>query len=175
MHVKMEHIIERHTSSSPAALILFDIWMDGNEVLLHEPWSERRDRLVKRVGKRVTPQLRVTDSVEGNGKKMLDRARKQGWEGVIAKRVDSRYEPGNRSKEWLKLKIEFRQEFVVGGYTEPRNSREHIGAILLGYFDKDRFIHAGHTRRGFTRQGLEDMYRRLKPLERKDSPFAETP
>jgi bifunctional non-homologous end joining protein LigD len=106
---------------------------------------------------------------------MLEKARKQGWEGVIAKRVDSRYEPGNRSRDWLKLKIEFRQEFVVGGYTEPRNSREHIGAILLGYFDKDRFIYAGHTGGGFSRQGLHDMYRLIKPLERKTPPFAETP
>ena len=175
MHVKDTHIIERHTSSTPAALILFDILMDGDEVLLHEPWSVRREHLVKRVGKHVTPQLRVTESVEGNGKKMLEQARKQGWEGIIAKRVDSRYEPGNRSKQWLKLKIEFRQEFVVGGYTEPRNSREHIGAILLGYFDKDRLIYAGHTGGGFSREGLGDMYRRLKPLERKTPPFSETP
>jgi len=175
MHVKDTHIIERHTSSTPAALILFDILMDGDEVLLHEPWSVRRERLVKRVGKHVTPQVRVTESVEGNGRKMLDQARKQGWEGVIAKRVDSRYEPGNRSRNWLKLKIEFRQEFVVGGYTEPRQSREHIGAILLGYFDKDRLIYAGHTGGGFSRQGLVDMYRRLKPLERKTAPVSETP
>src|SRR5690349_11272104 len=175
MHVKDTHIIERHTSSTPAALILFDILMDGDEVLLHEPWSVRRERLVKRVGKHVTPQVRVTESVEGNGRKMLDQARKQGWEGVIAKRVDSRYEPGNRSRNWLKLKIEFRQEFVVGGYAEPRQSREHIGAILHGYFDKDRLIYAGHTGGGFSRQGLVDMYRRLKPLERKTAPFSETP
>lgn len=175
MHVKQTEIIERHSSASPAALVLFDILMDGDEVLLREPWSERRERLMKRIGKRVGAQLRVTESIEGNGKKMLDQARRAGWEGVIAKRIDSRYEPGNRSRNWLKLKIEFRQEFVVGGYTEPRNSREHIGAILLGYFDKDRYIYVGHTGGGFSRKGLQEMYRRLKPLERKTSPFVETP
>src|SRR3954469_14430411 len=175
MHVKESHIIERHSSSTPAALVLFDILMDGDEVLLNEPWSERRARLVKRVAKRVTPQLRLTDSIEGNGEKMLDHARSQGWEGIIAKRVDARYEPGNRSRNWLKLKIEFRQEFVVGGYTEPRNSREHIGAILLGYYDKDRFIYVGHTGGGFGRESLAEMYRKIHPLERKTSPFAETP
>ena len=175
MHVKESHLIERHSSSTPAALILFDILMDGDEALIKEPWSERRAQLVKRVGKRVSTQLRVTESVEGDGKKMLEKARRQGWEGIIAKRIDSRYEPGNRSRNWLKLKIEFRQEFVVGGYTEPRNSREHIGALLLGYFDHGRFIYVGHTGGGFTRQGLEEMYRRLKPLERKTSPFEETP
>jgi bifunctional non-homologous end joining protein LigD len=175
MHVKESHAIARYSSTMPAALILFDILMDGDEVLIKEPWSERRARLVKRAGKRITPQLRVTESIEGDGKKMLEKARRQGWEGIIAKRIDSPYEPGNRSRNWLKLKIEFRQEFVVGGYTEPRNSREHIGALLLGYFDKDRFIYVGHTGGGFTRKGLEEMHRRLKPLERKTSPFEETP
>jgi bifunctional non-homologous end joining protein LigD len=175
MHVKESSMIERQSSSAPAALILFDILMDGDEVLIKEPWSERRARLVKRVGKHVSKQLRITESVQGDGKKMLEKARRQGWEGVIAKRIDAPYEPGNRSRNWLKLKIEFRQEFVVGGYTEPRNSREHIGALLLGYFDHGRFIYVGHTGGGFTRQGLEEMYRRLKPLERKTSPFEEVP
>jgi bifunctional non-homologous end joining protein LigD len=131
--------------------------------------------LVKRIGKKVSPQLRITESIEGDGKKMLEKARRQGWEGIIAKRVDSPYEPGVRSRSWIKLKIEFREEFVVGGFTEPRNSREHIGALLLGYFDKGRFIYAGHTGGGFTRKGLEEMYRLLKPLERTTSPFDETP
>jgi bifunctional non-homologous end joining protein LigD len=175
MHVKESHMIERLSSSTPAALVLFDILMDGDEVLIREPWSERRARLVKRVGKRVSKQLRITESVQGDGKKMLEEARRQGWEGIIAKRVDSRYEPGTRSRNWLKLKIEFRQEFVVGGYTEPRNSRENIGALLLGYFDHGRLIYVGHTGGGFTRKGLEEMFRRLKPLERKTPPFEETP
>ena len=175
MHLKAPQLIERHSASTPAALILFDMLMDGDDVLLREPWSERRARLVKRIGKRVSMQVQITESVEGDGKKMLEKARRQGWEGIIAKRIDSPYEPGTRSRNWLKLKIEFRQEFVVGGYTEPRNSREHIGALLLGYFDHDRFIYVGHTGGGFTRQGLEEMYYRLKPLERKTSPFEETP
>ena len=175
MHVKESLLIASRSSASPAALMLFDILMDGDEVLIREPWTERRARLLKRVAKRVNTQLRLTESIEGHGKKMLEKARRQGWEGIIAKRVDSRYEPGNRSRAWLKLKIEFRQEFVVGGYTDPRNSREHIGALLLGYFDKDRFIYVGHTGGGFTRKGLEEMYLRLKPLERKTSPFEETP
>ena len=175
IHVKEERLIQRHSASTPAALILFDILVDGDDILIREPWTERRARLLKRVGKRTSPQARVTESIEGNGKKMLEKARRQGWEGILAKRIDARYEPGTRSRNWLKLKIEFRQEFVVGGYTEPRNSREHIGALLLGYFDKDRFIYVGHTGGGFTQKGLEEMYRRLKPLERKTSPFEETP
>src|SRR6185503_8155977 len=80
MHVKESHMIERHSSSSPAALVLFDILMDGEDVLFNEPWSERRERLVKRLSKRVTPQLRLTDSFEGDGRKMLAQARSEGWE-----------------------------------------------------------------------------------------------
>src|SRR2546423_300362 len=148
MHVKESHLITRRSSATPAAPILFDNLVDGDDVLIREPWSERRARLVKRVGNRVTPQLRLTESIEGDGKKMLEKARRQGWEGIIAKRTDSLYEPGSRSRNWLKLKIEFRQEFVVGGDTEPRHSREHIGAPLLGYLDKDRFIYVRHPAGG---------------------------
>src|SRR5258706_4280605 len=174
MHVKEPLMIERLSASSPAAIVLFDILVDNDDALIAKPWTERRARLLKLVGKRTAPHLWVTESIEGDGKKMLERARRQGWEGIIAKRMDSAYEPGKRPRSWLKLKIEFREEFVVGGYTDPRNAREHIGALLLGYFDKDRFIYAGHTGGGFTRQGLSDMYDRLKPLERKTSPFEET-
>jgi len=175
MHVKESQLIQRLSVATPSALVLFDILMDGDDALIGKPWTERRARLVKRVGKRTSTNLRVTESIEGDGKKMLEKARRQGWEGIIAKRMDSRYEPGKRPRSWLKLKIEFREEFVVGGYTDPRNSREHIGALLLGYFDGDRFIYVGHTGGGFTREGLNDMSSRLKPLERKTSPFEETP
>ena len=175
MHVKETHLIARHRSSSPAALILFDILAAGEDVLLREPWSKRRARLLKEIGKSASSQIRLTESIEGDGEKMLKLARKQGWEGIIAKRTDSTYEPGHRSRAWLKLKIEFRQEFVVGGFTEPRNSRQHIGALLLGYFDHGRFIYVGHTGGGFTGAGLAEMHRKLAPLEISKSPFEEIP
>jgi bifunctional non-homologous end joining protein LigD len=175
MHVKESQIIQRLSAATPAALILFDILVDSDDVLIGESWTKRRARLLKRVGKRTSTHLRVTESIEGDGRKMLQKARRQGWEGIIAKRMDSRYESGKRTRSWFKLKIEFREEFVVGGYTEPRNTREHIGALLLGYFDGGRFIYVGHTGGGFTRQALSDMYKRLKPLERKTPPFEETP
>jgi bifunctional non-homologous end joining protein LigD len=175
MHVRETHLIERYRTSTPVSLMLFDILMAGDEVLLDKPWSRRRVELLRQFGKSVSDRIRITESIEGDGKKMLQLARKQGWEGIIAKRVTASYQPGERSRSWLKLKIEFRQEFVIGGFTEPRNSRQHLGALLLGYFDHDRFIYVGHTGGGFTGAGLADMHRRLKPLERKTSPFAEVP
>ena len=88
--------------------------------------------------------------------------------------MDEPYVPGVRSKNWLKLKIEHRQEFVIGGWTEPRKTREHIGALLLGHYDREgNFVYVGHTGGGFTAAGLRDMHRALAPLERATSPFSE--
>ena len=158
MHVQESHMIERYRTANPAAIVLFDILMADTDVLVREPWSKRRARLLKDFEKVASDVVRITDSIEGDGAKMLAQAEKQGWEGVIAKRVDSIYEPGVRSRAWLKLKVEFRQEFVVGGYTEPRNSRQHIGALLLGYYDRGRLIYVGHTGGGFTGDDLVAMY-----------------
>ncbi len=175
MHVKDSHVIERHRGTSPAALVLFDLLAAGDDILIADPWSDRRARLLKELKTKESSRLRITESVEGDGHRMLRIARKQGWEGIIAKRIDSVYEPGIRSRSWVKLKIEFRQEFVIGGFTEPRKSRQHLGALLLGYFDHDRFIYVGHTGGGFTDAGLSEMYRKLARIERKTSPFDDTP
>ena len=175
MHVKDAGTIEEFAKTQPAAIALFDILVDGDDVVIKEPWSTRRKHLERLLRRRTNQRLRLSDSVPGDGQEMLERVRRDGWEGVIAKRTDARYEPGVRTKAWLKLKVEHRQEFVVGGWTEPRNTREHIGAILLGYFDGGRFIYVGHTGGGFTRAGLKDMHRRLARLERKSSPFEHPP
>ena len=175
MHVIDTQMIARHRSSTPSALMLFDVLIAGEDILIREPWHKRRARLLKELGKSTSDEIRITESVEDEGEKMFKLAQKQGWEGLIAKRVDSLYEPGNRTRSWIKLKNEFRQEFVVGGFTEPRRSRQHVGALLLGYFDNDRLIYVGHTGGGFTDSGLVEMYRKLQPLEQDESPFEEVP
>ena len=175
MHVKDSRAIADFESSAPVALMVFDLLVDGDDVLIHEPWTKRRARLETRLRNRTSPELRLTESVRDDGQAMLDRARAKGWEGIIAKRVDTPYLPGVRSRDWLKLKLEFRQEFVVGGWTEPRNSRQHIGALLLGYYDRGRLIYAGNMGGGFDNAGLAEMHDLLAPLERKTSPFEETP
>ncbi|MGK2933749.1 MAG: DNA ligase D [Gemmatimonadaceae bacterium] len=174
MHVTDNKAIALHREGSPVGIFLFDILVDGKDILIREPWTERRARLVRRVGSRTSSVIRLGDTND-DGEKLLALAKKQGWEGIIAKRAGAVYEPGVRSRAWLKLKIEFRQEFAVGGYTEPRNSRSHIGAILLGYYDGDDFVYAGHTGGGFTNQGLEDMHKLLAPIERDTPPFSTRP
>ncbi|MDQ3949496.1 MAG: non-homologous end-joining DNA ligase, partial [Gemmatimonadota bacterium] len=172
MHVTGRDEIAGHATDTPSALYAFDLLLDGEDVLIHEPWSTRRGRLEKLLRNRTTPRLRLAESFPNDGERMVEHAREQGWEGVIAKRMSSRYEPGNRSRSWLKLKVEWRQELVVGGWTEPRKSRKHLGALLLGYYDGDRFVYVGHTGGGMDGAALRDMAARLAPLERTTSPFA---
>ncbi|MBA3892337.1 MAG: ATP-dependent DNA ligase [Gemmatimonadales bacterium] len=99
----------------------------------------------------------------------------KGAEGILAKRAESRYVSG-RSADWLKIKCVQQQEFVIGGYTEPQGTREHLGALLVGYHDGDgKLRYAGKVGTGFDRDALEMLYRKLVPLHRRTSPFAPGP
>lgn len=184
MHLKGAADIAEQAATLPAALMAFDLLADGDSSLRAKPWTERRAALeallaagrVRRRNDPVAVHVRLSPSLRGSGDAMLRQAREAGWEGVIAKRITAPYEPGERSDAWLKLKIEFEQEFVVGGFTAPRNTREHIGALLLGYFDDaGKLVYVGHTGGGFTREGLAAMSRRLAPLVRRTPPFALPP
>lgn len=186
MHLKGAGDIETASRHMPAALVAFDILSDDGANLTPLPWTERRAHLeelldglaTSKRGRAVDPvarYIRISPS-KRDGRAMLKRAGDNGWEGIIAKRTDARYSPGARSDAWLKLKLDFEQEFVVGGFTAPRKSRKDIGALLLGYFDaRGKLIYAGHMGGGFTRVGLKEMRRRLDPLIRKTSPFETQP
>jgi bifunctional non-homologous end joining protein LigD len=175
MHVTSRGEIPRLAEARPASFQAFDLLVDGGEVLVHEPWTERRKALEALFGGGRVERLQLSE-VSDSLQTMLDRAHAGGWEGVIAKRRDAPYTPGKRSRAWLKVKLENRQELVVGGWTEPRNAREHIGSLLLGYHDADgRLVYAGHTGTGFSREMLRELHRRLSRLERKTPPFSEEP
>jgi bifunctional non-homologous end joining protein LigD len=164
--------VDAAVARAPAAIVLFDLLRDGRENLMRLPLSERRARLETLVARGGGPVLLSESS--SSAKRMLGRARRGGWEGVIAKRLDSRYVPGKRSRDWVKLKLQHRAEFVVGGYTDPRRSREHFGALLLGYFDRaGKLRYAGNMGGGFDRESLRDVGARLERLDRKRSPFAD--
>ncbi len=178
MHLKDPDEIVRLAVEAPTSLVVFDLLRDGRSSLLAKPWNERRARLetlFEEAHDSADATLRLSDTSR-RGATMLARARRAGWEGIIAKRTDARYRPGARSEAWLKLKLLFRAEFVVGGYTEPRKSRQHIGALLLGAYDKrGDFVYVGHTGGGFTRDGLAEMHARLARPERRTSPFVVAP
>jgi DNA ligase D-like protein (predicted ligase) len=98
----------------------------------------------------------------------------KGAEGIIAKRAESRYVSG-RSADWLKIKCVQQQEFVIGGYTGPQGAREHLGALLVGYYDGGKLRYAGKVGTGYDRHTLELLARKLAPLHRRTSPFAPGP
>ena len=175
-HVQEASEIARRRAAAPAALVLFDLLEDGDTSLLDEPWRARRARLGRVIGAEASETLRVTETMDGDGAGLLDRARRAGWEGVIAKRADARYRPGTRSDAWRKLKLEHRQEFVVGGWTEPRRTRPHLGALMLGYHDADGgLVYAGHAGGGLTHDDLRELRAQLQRLARKTSPFTTEP
>jgi bifunctional non-homologous end joining protein LigD len=177
MHLKDAGEIARLSVEAPATLVAFDLLRDGRATLTARPWTERRSRLKALFTDAVIddPALRISDT-STRGATMLARARRAGWEGIIAKRMEALYRPGARSDDWLKLKLQFRAEFVVGGFTEPRNSRPYLGALLLGAHDTSgRLVYVGHMGGGFDREGLRMMRARLEKIERRTSPFEVAP
>ncbi len=174
-HVSDMEAVARHANHTPVDLVAFDILVDGDERVTTEPWASRRVRLERLLGARHTLGVRLAQTAKGDGARTLQRAAKRGWEGIIAKRVDAPYRPGIRTRDWLKLKVVNEQEFVVGGWTEPRRSREHFGALLLGSWKDGELLYAGHTGTGFTRETLKEPERRLTRIDRKTSAFAVAP
>ena len=115
--------------------------------------------------------LRYSDHHVGQGTALYRAATEKGLEGIVAKRRRSCYLQ-KRSREWLKMKITQQQECVIGGYTDPKGSREHFGSVILGLYDnKGRLIHVGQAGSGFTYATHADMWRRLQELKTSRSPF----
>jgi bifunctional non-homologous end joining protein LigD len=144
---------------------VFDIlWLDGRDVT-RLPLEERRALLAKLP---FTKPMRRVGLVDGD--KPWERAGREGWEGVIAKRRGSPYEH-RRSKHWLKMKCEASQELVVGGFTDPQGARVGLGALLVGYYDGQDFVFAGKLGTGFDTKLLLDLRKRFDAIELPASPF----
>ena len=144
---------------------VFDVlWLNGRSTT-GKTLDERRALLHA-----IPFALPVAMVKEVKGDAPWERACREGWEGVIAKRRDAPYEH-RRSKAWLKMKCEATQELVVGGFTDPQRSRVGLGALLVGYFEDDDFVFAGKVGTGFTDALLRDLRQRFDRLEQPVSPF----
>ena len=144
---------------------VFDIlWLNGRPVT-SLPLEERRALLDELPFRAPLHRVDVVDD-----EKPWERASREGWEGVIAKRRGSPYEH-RRSKHWLKMKCEASQELVVGGFTDPQGARVGLGALLVGYYEGDDFVFAGKLGTGFDTRLLIDLRRRLDAIEIDASPF----
>lgn len=170
-------LIERQ---QPVALILFDILRDGDDDVRGLPLTGRRVRLERAFAKlgaaaKASGTLRISEQAAVDGRALHERALREGWEGLIVKEAQSPYHAGRRSPAWRKLKVLNQEEFVIGGWTEPRQSRQYFGALLLGLPDDDaagQLRYVGHTGTGFDQKELARVSALLKAREVKTSPFS---
>jgi DNA ligase D-like protein (predicted ligase) len=147
---------------------VFDVlFADGRDVR-SLPLEERRAVLEGLL--RWKDPLHITAQMTGDGAALLADACRDGWEGLIAKRVGSKY-VSTRSRDWLKLKCKHEQELVIGGFTAPRGSRTDLGALLVGHYEGDKLRYAGKVGTGFTQATLRELSEQLAPLVRETSPF----
>ena len=161
----------RAEGASPPIYVAFDCLHARGRDLLREPLTARRTELEKDV--REGPRLQLARRVADDGFAAFEVARRRALEGVIGKDPNSRYEPGVRSPAWCKVKVRAEEEFVIGGFSAPRGSRQHIGALLVGAWDGEGLRYAGKVGTGFTDAVLAALRRRLSP--RATSPFADAP
>ncbi len=161
--------IRRTRDDIPVVYYAFDLlYLDGYDLMQAD--LEARKSLLASI---LVPNevFRYSDHYVGRGTALFEAAAQRGLEGIVAKRRRSRYEQ-KRSRDWLKIKIVKRQECVIGGYTDPRGSRENFGSIVLGlYDDKGRLIPVGQAGSGFTEQTHAQMWQRLHALETTRNPF----
>jgi bifunctional non-homologous end joining protein LigD len=179
--LRFQALQARALTSTRTAFVAFDCLAALNRVLVAAPWTERRAVLERLVKKSARGLVRRGDSFpcgSAGAARVFASASKDGWEGLILKRMDAPYVPGHRSPAWRKVKFEHEQEFVIGGYTLPTDGadRDHLGALLVGYYDAHGALHyAGKVGTGYTRDMLARLARKLTPLRRADSPFVDAP
>jgi bifunctional non-homologous end joining protein LigD len=167
--------IAQAETAQPAAFLMFDLLRDGDEDLRPLPLAARRLRLQERIRppRRLARLLRLSDVVADDAREMFRRAQTEQWEGLIAKDAASIYVSGKRTNAWRKLKIVSSQELVVGGWTAPRQSRQHFGALLLGYYDdRGALQYAGSVGTGFDQKELDRVAALLESRASKKSPFS---
>jgi bifunctional non-homologous end joining protein LigD len=167
--------VERIDREQPVAFIVFDILRDGNDDLRGLPLVERRARLEGLFAAAPSGILRLSEQARNDGRALHRRARDEGWEGLIVKEARSPYQSGRRSPAWRKLKLVQQQELVVGGWTEPRQSRQYFGALLLGVHEPSsaKLTYVGHTGTGFDHTELERVWKLLRARATSTSPFSE--
>ncbi|HLV23667.1 MAG TPA: DNA ligase D [Moheibacter sp.] len=122
-----------------------------------------------------TTMIKFSEHIPAIGIEFFEQIKKMNLEGMMAKKKDSIYHRNQRSEDWLKIKITNTEEVVIGGFTEPKGSREYFGSLILGRYKEGKLVYSGHTGTGFDQEKLKEIYEILKPLIVKNSPFSSTP
>ena len=160
------------------AYVAFDLLFEAGEDLRALPLTERKhrlERLLKRGGRKSHDVVRYGDHIEGRGDAVFEEACLQSLEGLVSKRADGAY-AGRRTRSWLKAKCGRRQEFVIGGFTDPSGARSGLGALLLGVHERQGALrYAGRVGSGFDEATLKRLSKRLRRLERRTPSFSDPP
>jgi len=178
MHVANERAVRRLMGEVPVVYVIFDVlWLEGHSTL-ELPYRDRRKLLDELAPQ--GPSWQTPAAHEGDGRALLDATKRLGLEGVVAKRLDSLYDPGRRSRAWLKVKNQNSQELVIGGWLPGKGARSSsLGALLVGYYesgDADAPLrYAGRVGTGLTESELRRLVELLEPLRRDTSPFTPKP
>jgi bifunctional non-homologous end joining protein LigD len=170
MHLASESAVRRRMADIPATYVIFDLLYLEGRTTISLPYEDRRGLLEEL--ELEGPAWRTPGYHRGEGGALLDATERLGLEGVMAKRLDSPYEPGRRSSAWIKVKNVCSQEVVIGGYTPGAGTRGgRVGALAVGYHDDERLVYAGKVGTGFTEATLALLSRELEPLRTDESPF----
>jgi bifunctional non-homologous end joining protein LigD len=166
----------KHRRDTSLLYYVFDLPYLNGYNLCDVPLSERKGALREliRSNQRLIPSVQYSDHLTGSARQVFHAACGHRAEGIVSKRIDSPYVQ-KRSKTWVKVKCTKRQEFVIGGYTDPLGSRTHFGSLLLGYYDDEgKLVYCGNVGTGFDESSIKAIYERLKRIEQDHSPFAGT-
>jgi bifunctional non-homologous end joining protein LigD len=160
------------SSGVPLHFFIFDVLVLKGKDVMREPLVKRRELIEKHVLPKLADPIRYSPVLEGTMKQLVHSVKTQGLEGLVAKRRDSKYEPGLRPGAWQKMRVNAGQELVIAGYTpSPKN----FDALVIGYYQDGKLIYAARTRNGFTPASRAELFKKLKPLEIAECPFANLP
>ena len=167
------NLLQNHGSSGAALhFFIFDLLVLKGRDVMGKSLTERRELLEMHIFPKMEEPIRYSPVLEAGLKDLIQSVKAQGLEGLVAKRRDSKYEPGLRSGAWLKMRVNQGQELVIGGYTpSPKN----FDALVIGYYEGPNLIYAARTRNGFTPASRAELFKKIKPLEIKECPFANLP
>jgi DNA ligase D-like protein (predicted ligase) len=160
------------SAPAPVVYYVFDLMMLAGRDLMREPMEKRREVLEKKVLPKLSEPVRYTSSLDASLPVLVESVKAQGFEGLVAKRRASVYEPGLRSGAWMKMRVNRGQEFVIGGYTRGTKT---FDALVFGYYERNKLIYAARTRNGFTPVTRAQLFKKFKGLEIPECPFANLP